>query len=190
MRFKEVEQKYALSDADTLRKRLLELDAKSKAGSPARQVDTYYNAPHRDFLEPDVISEWLRIRRDDRGASINFKLWHPLTEIVKTHADEYETVVADPEAVRHILESLGFTEMVTVDKTREEYVFTSGGPPVVVALDSIEGFGSFVEFEYHGGASTPEEASTELDRFLSELGVELGERVNKGYPHMMLGREH
>lgn len=190
MRFKEVEQKYALPDPDGLRKRLLELDARTKAGSPARQVDTYYNAPHRDFLAPKVISEWLRIREEERGASINFKLWHPADQIIKTHADEYESGVSDPDAVRHILESLGFTEMVTVDKTREEFVFASDGPPVVVAIDTIEGFGSFVEFEYHGEASTPQQASAALDLFLTELEVELGERVNKGYPHMMLGREH
>lgn len=190
MRFTEVEQKYALPDPDALRKRLLELDAENKPGSPARQVDTYYNAPHRDFLKPAVISEWLRIRRDARGASINFKLWHPVGEVIKTHADEYESTVSDPEAVRHILEALGFTEMVTVDKTREEFVFMSDGPPVVVAIDTIEGFGSFVEFEYHGDASTPQEATAELDLFLSDLGVKLGERVNRGYPHMMLGREH
>ncbi|MEE1828461.1 hypothetical protein PUR61_40800 [Streptomyces sp. BE20] len=30
-------------------------------GRPSRQVDTYYNAPHRDFLDNRAVSEWLRI---------------------------------------------------------------------------------------------------------------------------------
>lgn len=190
MKYTEVERKFALPDADLLRKKLVERDAKLKAGSPTRQVDTYYNAPHRDFLALESISEWLRVRVEGHGASLNFKLWHPIDGVIKTHADEYETTVSDPEAVRRILTALDFTEMVTVDKNREEYVFMNDGAPVIVAIDTIEGMGAFVEFEFTGDASGPEDAAAQLDTFIADLDVELGEQINRGYPHMMLGREH
>ncbi|WP_165949775.1 CYTH domain-containing protein [Micromonospora sp. KC207] len=64
-----------------LKARLAELGEKSHR--PTRQVDAYYNASHRDFLASEVISEWLRLRTEDHGASINFKRWHPVDAVVQ-----------------------------------------------------------------------------------------------------------
>jgi adenylate cyclase class 2 len=85
----EVEKKFVLPDRAALKAKLDELGA--KPSEPTRQVDAYYNAPHKDFLAPEAIFEWLRVRTEDRGSSINFKRWHPVDALVKTHADEYET---------------------------------------------------------------------------------------------------
>ncbi|MEW2375989.1 CYTH domain-containing protein [Micromonospora sp. NPDC047812] len=80
----EVEKKYSLPDAEALKAKLAELGA--KPAEPTRQVDAYYNAPHRDFLAPDTILEGLRVRCEHHGASINFKRWHPVdVEIVFDH---------------------------------------------------------------------------------------------------------
>lgn len=187
MEYIEVELKYHLSadTADLLKAKLKDLGA--IPGLPTRQVDSYYNAPHRDFLAPPVVSEWLRIRETDHDASINFKVWHPVNEAAKTHADEYESTVGNPEAIHRILTSLGFVPLVTVDKTREEWTVPG---EVTVAFDVVAGLGTFVEFEFAGEADTVKDALARLDTFTASLGVELGERVNRGYPHMLLGREH
>ncbi|SDG99891.1 adenylate cyclase, class 2 [Sinosporangium album] len=58
-----------------------------------------------------------------------------------------------------------------------------------VAFDTVTGAGDFVEFEFKGQATDPQEAIAQLDAFISDLGVELGDRVNRGYPHILLGRE-
>lgn len=58
------------------------------------------------------------------------------------------------------------------------------------ARKTVEGDGTFVEFEFKGDARDPADARAQLDAFVADLGVELGERVNRGYPHMLLGREH
>ncbi|WP_165945225.1 class IV adenylate cyclase [Micromonospora sp. KC723] len=184
MRYIEVEKKYRLADAEVLRARLTELGA--KPAEPIRQVDAYYNAPHRDFLAPTVISEWLRIRNEDHGASINFKRWHPFDAIVKTHADEYETRVGDAEAVRLLLESLDFQPLVTVDKTREAWTL----PDVEIVLDHVVDAGDFVEFEFKGDAVDVGDATQRLEAFIASLDIELGQQVNKGYPHILLGRDH
>lgn len=182
MKYIEVEQKYQIDDPAALKDALTALEA--KPGQVARQVDSYYNAPHRDFLGGEVVSEWLRVRESDHGSSVNFKLWH--LDTANTYADEYETPVEDPEAIRLILAALDFTPMVTVDKRREEWALPG---QVEIAFDTVEGAGTFVEFEFKGEADSPEEASAELDTFIAGLGVELGDRVNRGYPHMLLGRD-
>ncbi|MFF5206407.1 class IV adenylate cyclase [Streptosporangium sp. NPDC000396] len=184
MRYIEVEQKFRLDDLAALKTALETLDA--KPGPVTRQVDTYYNAPHRDFLEPDVVSEWLRVREADNGASINFKMWHPLDAAIKTHADEYETPVDDPEAVHRILAALDFKRMITVDKLREEWTLPG---QVDIAFDTVAAAGTFVEFEFKGEADAPEDAIAQLNTFIAELNIDLGERINRGYPHMLLGRD-
>lgn len=178
----EVERKYALPDPTPLKAALQALGA--SPGAPTRQIDVYYNAPHRDFLAPVAISEWLRVRTEERGSSLNYKLWHPADALVKTHADEYESGVADPEAIRRLLAALGFTPMITVDKTRVEWAL----PEIEVAFDHVAEAGDFVEFEFKGQVDTVEDATDRLDKFIASLGVELGELITRGYPHILLGR--
>ncbi|MGH3814529.1 MAG: class IV adenylate cyclase [Pseudonocardiaceae bacterium] len=184
MQYIEVEKKFALANPDALKAKLDDLGA--KPSEPTRQVDAYYNAPHRDFLAPEAISEWLRIRTEERGSSINFKRWHPIEALVKTHADEYESKVDDVGAIRRLLEALDFTPLVTVDKTREEWKL----PEVEVVFDHVVAAGDFVEFEFKGDAENIEDATARLEEFITSLGVELGKPINRGYPHILLGRAH
>ena len=184
MKYIEVEKKFALPNPDALKARLTELEA--KPSPQTHQIDAYYNAPHRDFLAPAAISEWLRIRSEEDGSSINFKRWHPVDALVKTHADEYESRVEDVEAIRRLLDALDFRPLVTVDKIREEWKL----PEVEVVFDQVKGAGCFVEFEFKGDAEHVAGATARLEAFIASLEVELGEPVNRGYPHILLGREH
>ncbi|MGH3566660.1 MAG: class IV adenylate cyclase [Pseudonocardia sp.] len=186
MKYTEVEKKFTLPDPDALKAKLTELGA--KASEPTHQVDEYFNHPDpkRDFTQPVAISEWVRVRIEARGSSINYKCWHPVDAIEKTHADEFESPVGDVEAVRHILVATGFTSLVTVDKTREEWKL----PDVEVAFDHVEGAGHFVEFEFKGEFDSVEDATAGLDEFVASLGIPMGEQVKRGYPHILLGREH
>ncbi|MER7702250.1 class IV adenylate cyclase [Kitasatospora sp. NPDC097605] len=184
MKYIEVEQKFRLlSPAGELKAQLSALGA--TPGRPGRQVDTYYNAPHRDFLDNDVVSEWLRVRVEDGAASVNFKRFHPIESPAKTHCDEYESVVGDVEAVRRLLGSLDFAELTVVDKTREEW----HADGIAVAFDTVAGLGDFVEFEFKGDADTVDRATTRLEAFIAALDIELGDRIHLGYPHMTLGLE-
>lgn len=64
------------------------------------------------------------------------------------------------------------------------------GDEFVIAHDTITYLGTFVEFEYQGEADDVETAIGRLTAFVDRLQLELGERINRGYPHMLLGREH
>jgi adenylate cyclase class 2 len=189
VKYTEVEQKYALPDPQALIDRLAELGAQPMG--EGRQVDTYFNAPHRDFLAGDVVSDWLRLRSetaDGRQAarhSINFKQWLPAGAADATHCDEFESSLGDSEAVRRLLQALGFTEMVTVDKLRRQWRLGE----VIIAVDTVEGLGAFAEFEYAGNGATVEQATSTLRGAIGEIGVELGERDHRGYPYQRLKRE-
>ncbi|MGW2544999.1 class IV adenylate cyclase [Kitasatospora sp. NPDC001574] len=182
MQYTEIEQKFRLPCPPGELKALL-LARGAAPGRPSHQVDTYYNAPHRDFLDNRVVSEWLRVRVEDGSSSLNFKRFHPLPEPVKTHCDEYETTVADAEAVRRLLDALDFAELTVVDKVREEW----RADEVAVAFDTVAGLGDFVEFEFKGDADTVEDATARLEAFIASLGIPLGPRVHLGYPHLALG---
>ena len=103
MKHIEVEVKYALPDPASLIERLAELDAVPLGED--RQVDTYFNAPHRDFLAGEIVSEWLRLRAEtgdhsaDR-ASINFKRWLPLDASGRPLAYEGEREMAGKALTR------------------------------------------------------------------------------------------
>lgn len=184
MRYIETEYKFRLAECLSLKKRLRNLGARKIRH--VRQLDTYYNAPHRDFLAPTSISEWFRTREEEGRTSINYKRWLPLDVEEKTHCDEFETVLEDGEAVQRLLEALDFRELVKVDKEREEWVL---GDCFIVALDSVVGLGSFVEFEYKGDVESVEEASQRLMDLIDELQVELGERDKRGYPYQLLEQQ-
>lgn len=183
MQYIEIERKFRIDEPDTLRSRLRDLGASLEGET--RQVDTYYNAPHRDFLKAGNVSEWLRVRDEAGGSSLNLKRWLPLGAAESTHCDEFETPVADGEAVRRLLGALDFPELVTVDKVREQW--TTGR--IIIAIDTVVRLGTFVEFEYHGDVAQVDAANAELDQFIASLGVDLGERDWRGYPYHLLGRQ-
>ncbi|WP_159454869.1 hypothetical protein [Microbispora rosea] len=63
---------------------------------------------------------------------------------------------------------------------------------VTVAFDTVAGAGDFVEFEFEfaGEAENVDDATAQLCAFIDGLEVKLGDRVNRGYPHMLLDRDH
>ena len=187
MKHVEVEVKYSLPDPDSLVQRLAELDAVPLGED--RQVDTYFNAPHRDFLAGEIVSEWLRLRtetgtRSAERTSINFKRWLPLGAAQATHADEFESGVTDSEAVRKLLEALGFTEIITVDKIRCQWQLAD----VIVAMDTVTGLGSYMEIEYAGDAETVDEAARAVEASVNQIDIKLGDQDKRGYPYLLLHR--
>ena len=130
-----------------------------------RQVDTYYDAPHRDFAETD---EALRVREEtaieghegtDRPGETETRLTYkgPLVERESKTREEAETPVGDPDAIRAALDGLGFTPAATVEKARERYRVDD----YTVTLDAVEGLGAFVEVETEVSAEAEVETARE-----------------------------
>jgi adenylate cyclase class 2 len=174
----EVEVKVA-ADLAAVAARLDELDAELTAD--VTQVDTYYDAPHREFAETD---EALRVRREteagDTEARITYK--GPLVEAQSKTREEHETVVADGETADAIFERLGFSPAATVEKDRRFYAYDG----YTVTLDAVDGVGEFVEVERETDESGVEQAREGVYDVLRELGLDPGEQTRTSYLGMLL----
>jgi adenylate cyclase class 2 len=143
MRF-EVEQKFRAGSLDQVTERLARMGA--SPGQPLEQEDSYLGHPCRDFAQTN---EALRIRRVGGANAITYK--GPKREGPTKTREEIEVPFADgPDALdglRRVFEALGFRPVFVVRKVRTPYHLTEQGRPIEVALDVVEGLGSFVEVE-------------------------------------------
>jgi len=141
-----------------------------------RQIDTYYDAPHREFAATD---EALRTREErpladdgtsDATVAVTYK--GPLVDDRSKTREEHETTVADGDALDEILTALGFTPAATVEKDRERYVRDE----YTVTLDAVAGLGEFVEVETEVRAENAGEGPA-------------GEREEDAHPDLAAARE-
>jgi adenylate cyclase class 2 len=145
------------------------------------QVDTYYDAPHRDFARTD---EAIRLRRESTPDGDRARLTYkgPLVDAESKTRRELETGVGDAETVAALLAALAFAPVATVRKERER--FTLDG--YVVALDAVDGLGEFVEVEREveeGAVADAREGATAL---LRDLGLDPDDGVRTSYLGLLL----
>ena len=170
----EVEVK-ARTDLDYTRKLLEEQGARFV--ETEHHFDSYYNAPHRDFAHTD---EALRIRSRDGKAFLTYK-GKKKDSISKTR-EEFETLV-DPESMRNILLSLGFREYGVVEKERDVYKLND----FVIALDSVEKLGEFIEVELGAESESEiEQKSKRIFQFLKKMGIGKEKSIRKSYLELMM----
>jgi adenylate cyclase class 2 len=152
-----------------------------------RQIDTYYDAPHREFAETD---EALRLRRetelDEEGERLatETKMTYkgPLVEAESKTREEHETGVDDDEAAAGILDGLGFEPAATVEKERERFALDD----YTVTLDSVDGLGSFVEVERETTEDGIESVRRGAQDLLRDLGLDPDEQVRTSYLGLLL----
>ena len=146
------------------------------------QVDTYYDAPHREFAETD---EALRVReetpRDDQSfTELTYK--GPLEDEASKTRREIETAVEDVEAMGAILEALGFEAAAEVRKERERFALDG----YTVTLDSVDGLGEFVEVETEAEDIDP--AREGAFDVLDALGLDPDDQIRTSYLGLLLER--
>ncbi|HMK46494.1 MAG TPA: class IV adenylate cyclase [Methanocella sp.] len=172
----EVEIK-AAADRDELSKRLARNGAALQ--TKVLQIDSYYNAPHRDFKDTD---EALRLREQDSMVYLTYK-GKKLDALSKTRK-EIEVEVGDRDKMEDILISLGFKKTMDIIKERHIYRYRSAE----VCLDRIEGLGDYVEVELQ--TENLDDVITKRDEaiaILRELEV-TGDLIRESYLEMMLNR--
>jgi adenylate cyclase class 2 len=150
------------------------------------QVDTYYNAPDRDFAATD---EALRVRRetDDDGERVLLTYKGPLVDDSSKTREEAETRVVDGDAVESILAGLGYDAAATVRKERDRFALSD----CRVTLDRVTGVGTFVEAEYHDGVSEADidSARATVRECLEELGLDPDAGIQTSYLGLVLASE-
>lgn len=181
------------ADHETIRAALDDTD--TSPDIRVRQVDTYYDAPHRDFAETD---EALRLRRetrrpldagtdDDRESQptttteLTYK--GPLVEAESKTREEHETIVADDDDAAAILAGLGFDPAAVVEKDRT-FFHVEG---YTVSLDHVDGLGEFVEIE--GEAARSQDVADVREgaiAVLRRLGLDPDDQIRTSYLGLLL----
>jgi len=165
------------ADHGPVRERLAEIGAE-RLGS-VRQEDVYYDAPDRDFARTD---EALRIRTETaEGTETRLTYKGPLVDDESKTRTEAETAVADPTAMREILDGLGYEPAATVRKERARYAVDG----CTVTLDAVEGLGAFVEAELEVDDGI-DAARHRLEAVLESLGLDPSDGIRTSYLGLLL----
>jgi len=153
-----------------------------------RQVDIYYDAPHREFAETD---EALRIRtetdleRGEKTTKLTYK--GPLVEAASKTREEHETIVGDAVAAAGIFEGLGFEPAATVEKRRDSYILNG----YTVTLDDVAGLGEFVEVEREVDTDDPDDPCIKRVRegataLMTDVGLDPDDQIQTSYLGLLL----
>ena len=191
----EVEQKYPVTSPAQLQARLTALGCVFSA--PIKQTDLYFAHPARDFKQTD---EALRLRRCVTGiikghgviegsgeqACITYK-GPKLDATTKTRREIELPIAGSYEQYRQLLEVLGFRPVREVHKTRTPGDLRWEGSDLEVALDDVQGLGTFIELESLCNSEEMEGAKQHLASLAAHLGLVHSER--RGYLDLLLLKE-
>jgi adenylate cyclase class 2 len=136
-------------------------------------LDLYFSHPFRDFARTD---EALRIRVKEEGARLTYK--GPKLDSETKSRRELTVRVDDPEALESILEAVGFSRAAVVKKRRTKYSLGEA----VLAVDEVEGLGTFIDVELSGGEDWEVQKRAALS-VLTMLG--LAESIRKSYLELL-----
>ncbi len=181
----EVEIKVSVSEEEFnhIREKLKEI---AKFEKKITQEDEYFDLAHRSFLSCEYPFEWLSIRKRGEKKILNYKKLYPNNSPEFTHADEYETDVSDAEKIAKIFSAIGLKSIVVVKKTRETYNYKN---EFEIALDYVEELGYFIEIEALKNFGSVEETRKRIFEFASELGIDIKNKVNRGYPYLLMKKK-
>ncbi len=179
----EVELKFPIADADDLTLQLLARGA--RRGAVVRQSDLYFQHPSRDFRQTH---EALRLRSTEDGLRITYK--GPIIDSRTKMRREIELPVgreaADFDQFRELLTILGFEPVRGVEKIRALYDLTWEGRNLELAVDAVDGLGTFLEIESLAQDSDREAARDGILRFAENLGLKNPER--RSYLQLLIAR--
>jgi adenylate cyclase, class 2 len=140
----EIELKYPVTDFATVEHVLRQCQATRETTHTG--VDSYFNAPDRDFAQTD---EALRVRSIGPVNFVTYK--GPKTDPLSKTRQEIEVRLSDgPEVAKNyqqLLQLLGYRFVASVHKQRTIYHLNKAGFQMEICLDAVVGLGRFVELE-------------------------------------------
>lgn len=177
----EVEQKFVVGDLAAVQQALTAVGATWEG--PISQADRYWNHPSRDFALTD---EALRLRQIGEQNFITYK--GPRYDATTKTREELEFPLPDgrhvPEQLGQIFAALGFRRVATVRKRRLPGTLEWEGQVVHIALDEVEGLGTFAEIEVVVDAEGIEQAKSVVEAVAKQANLTQVER--RSYLELLL----
>jgi len=172
----ETECKIAVADFRPIEARLEELRAEPHG--EFLQDDRFFDTPQERLLQAD---QGLRLRsvvREDRtGAAEHILTYKGARQKGSLkQREEIEAGVSDPQAMVDVLDRLGFTLMLHLQKRRKRYKL--GG--CWVELDTVPLLGRFVEVEGPDGEA--------IGQVARGLGLDLSRGLTDSYASLLMGQ--
>jgi adenylate cyclase class 2 len=173
----EVELKVKIPTLDPVREQLTRKNARSSG--KVHEHDIYYNAPHRDFGQTD---EAVRVRYTDTHAVVTYK-GPKIKKFGLKAREELNFAVESGDTFETMLDRLGFTKTLEVNKWRETYKLGTAS----VSLDSVDGLGTFAEIEVITENET-DNPTAQIEKIAKEIGV-AGEPILASYLELLLDKQ-
>ena len=172
----EVELKVKILTLDPVRDRLREKNAQFLGR--VHEHDIYYNAPHRDF---GVTDEAVRVRYTDDHAVVTYK-GPKIRKYGLKAREELNFAVECGTTFETMLDRLGFTRTLEVNKWRENYKLG----PASICLDSVDELGTFAEIEVitEDDGDNP---TAQIEKIARDIGV-VGEPLLASYLELLLAK--
>ncbi len=161
----ETEVKLRTDDFEAVRGRLQQLGARLKERVEDEKDLLFRSATDLHALEGQV----LRLRLFGQEGMLTWKGVPTFDKGVKKR-EELQTRVSDADALRQLLDRLGYAVSLEFSKSREYWDLRG----LTVSLDELP-FGRYVEVEGD---------EEEIERAVAELGLKEAERVEEGYPQL------
>ena len=175
----EIEKKYRLTpeQRSTLTQKLRDVGA--RYSGEALEENTLYEGGPIDFNR-----SVLRLRRIGETAVLTYKERLSVDSDAK-HQREEETKIGDPEAMRSILEAIGFTARLVYEKRRQTWKLDD----TEIVIDELP-FGLFLEIEgtEDGIRSVEEKLGTEKLEMESSTYPQLTRKLGKRIREMIEAR--
>lgn len=173
----EVELKVKIPSLDPVREQLAQRNARSFG--KVHEHDVYYNAPHRDF---GITDEAVRVRYTGDHAVVTYK-GPKIKKFGLKAREELNFAVESGESFETMLDRLGFTKTLEVDKWRETFRLGTAS----VSLDTVDGLGTFAEIEVmvKDESDNPTE---QIGKIAQEIGAD-GEPILASYLELLLAKK-
>jgi adenylate cyclase class 2 len=172
----EIELKIKVPSLDPVREHLVRKNARSCG--KVHEHDIYYNAPHRDFGQTD---EAVRVRYTDDHAVVTYK-GPKIKKFGLKAREELNFAVESGETFETMLDRLGFTRTLDVNKWRETWKLGTA----TVSLDMVDGLGTFAEIEVIT-ENEDQDPTDQIGKIAQDIGVE-GEPILASYLELLLAR--
>ncbi len=130
---------------------------------------------------------FLRIREQETNGlkKVIFTLKQPQTNQTDCIENEIEIKESDIEEMRSIINSLGYYEYVTIEKTR----VTAKIRDIEICIDEVTNLGSYIELEKFAPGDQAETVQKELYSMLESWGINKEDYVYDGYDVLVRAKQ-
>ena len=179
---KEIETKIRIDDFEAFNQLKEKMEAEYTKIEKVYQHDVYYSPEYPNYMDEKYPYKWLRLRYlDDGRAEICFKHFFPEGAEKHTFCNEYQLIVAEPEAMSNILAELGLRVIADVEKYRTTYCRGR----YFISFDSVNNLGNYIEIEVKDVIYDEIRERELLDIELKNLGLSIYPVDLRGYPFLI-----